>query len=127
VELVVLAPLLLAFAMLAVVAGRMTTARMDVAQAARQAARAASLERDPAAAERAARRTATEALAGQRVTCARLDLTVDIGRLRPGGSVTVRVACTQTLSDLTGLALPATAETSASFTSPVDTYRGDLP
>jgi hypothetical protein len=107
-----------------VAAGRATSAHIDVAEAARQAARAASLARDPATAERAARQTAAAALASDRITCTDVDFAVDTTRLRPGGSVTVRVSCTRRL---TGLALPAATRTSASFTSPVDAYRGDPP
>jgi len=126
VEVALLTPLLILFAVLALGLGRLGTARLDLDSAARQAARAASIARDPATAARAARATAGQALAGHRLTCAELTIGVDLSRFQPGGTVTVQVACTVQLAGLTRTGLPAARTLTSTFTSPIDVHRGQL-
>jgi hypothetical protein len=96
---------------------------MDLHTTAAAAARAASLQRDPAAAQAAAETTAAHADTG----CTSLIVRVDTSGFRPGGTVTATVTCTVDLSDLAGLAVPGTTTLTATATSPVDLWRGTTP
>ena len=126
-ELVLVTPLLMLILLLIVAAGRLTDARLQVDSAAMQAARAASLARDPAAAISQAQTTAQVALASDHVTCDPLTVTPDTTLFRPGGQVSVQVSCTVSLAGLTLLHLPGSQTLTASFTSPIDLYRGTGP
>ena len=106
-ELVLLTPLLLLLLLFVVALGRLSGARLEVDGAAAQAARAASIARDPATAVAMATQTATAALGSDHVTCAQLTVSTNTAQFAPGGSVAVTVTCTVALSDLTGLRLPA--------------------
>lgn len=121
VELTLLAPLLVLFLLLVVALGRMATARADVDGAAHDAARAASVARDPARAEQSSRQAAAATLADRGVTCRRLDVVVDISAFRPGGWVAADVTCSVDLADLSLLRLPGTKAVHARFVEPVDT------
>lgn len=123
-ELVLVTPLLLMFVLLAVGAGRLATARADVDGAARTAARAASMRRDPVSASLAARQTAVATLAERHVTCRQLDLTTDTRAFHPGGWVAVELACTVDLSDLSLLRLPGSRAIHTRFLESVDALRG---
>jgi hypothetical protein len=111
-----------------VAAGRLGVAREQVQQAAREAARAASLARGPGAAELAARRAAADSLAGSPGSCPQFTVELDASGLTapPGrtGRVAATVTCRVPLADLAGLPLPAEHAMSASFAAPVDRYRG---
>ena len=127
VELVILTPLLILLLMFVVAFGRLASARIDVNAAAAQAARAASIARDPAAATANAQQTASSALAGEHLTCAHLSVDVDLSDFTPGGSVAVTVYCVVQLADLSGLAMPAAKTISDRFATPIDRYRGVSP
>ncbi|RIQ20169.1 TadE/TadG family type IV pilus assembly protein [Jiangella rhizosphaerae] len=124
-ELAVLAPGLLLLIALIALAGRYAVADGAVDQAAAEAARAASLQRTPAAGRDAAAEVARSALAGQGLSCLRTEVDVDVSGLRapPGqrGRVTVTVRCPLRVADLP-LRVPAITLT-ATAVSPVDTYR----
>ncbi len=122
-ELVLLTPLLILLLLFVVALGRLAGARLEVDGAAAQAARAASIARDPAIATAMATQTAAAALGSDHVTCAHLTVATDIAAFAPGGQVTVTVTCTVDLADLTGLRLPPAESISSSATSVVDTYR----
>ena len=122
-ELVLLTPLLILVLLFVVALGRLAGARIDVDGAAAQAARAASIARDPATATATATQTATAALGSDNVTCAQLSVSTDTAQFQPGGLVAVTVTCTVSLSDLTGLRLPASESISSRFVEVVDTYR----
>jgi Flp pilus assembly protein TadG len=124
-ELVRVTPFLVLLLLFAVAAGRLVDARLDVDSAAQQAARAASLARTPEAASAQATQVAQAALAGQSVTCDPAVITPDTSNFTPGGEVTVQVTCTVRLSDLSLLHIPGTETITSTFTSPVDTYRGE--
>ena len=123
-ELVLITPLLIMIMLLIVGAGRLVDARLQVDSAARQAARAASLARDPATASAQAGATARAALASEHITCNPLGVSLDTTAFRPGGQVTVTVSCAVSLSGLSLLRLPGSETLTASFSSPVDAYRG---
>ncbi|MGH9295630.1 MAG: TadE/TadG family type IV pilus assembly protein [Acidimicrobiales bacterium] len=122
-ELVLVTPLLILLLVFVVALGRLASARLDVDGAAGEAARAASIATDPAAATAAASQTADAALGSDHVTCADLAVSTDTASFAPGGSVAVTVTCTVALGDLTGLRLPASESVSSTATSVIDTYR----
>jgi len=122
-ELVILTPLLILLLLFVVALGRLAGAHIDVDGAAAQAARAASIARNPAVAAVSAQQTASSALSSQHITCAHLDVSVDTSDFVPGGSVAVTVSCAVNLSDLTGLHLPVTETVANRFVEPIDTYR----
>ncbi|HZT67392.1 MAG TPA: TadE/TadG family type IV pilus assembly protein [Acidimicrobiales bacterium] len=126
-ELAILTPLLILFLLLVVALGRLSGARGEVDGAAAQAARAASITRDPSAATLAAQQTAAASLASEHLTCAHLGVAVDTAAFAPGGTVAVTVSCTVGLSTLTGLHLPATRTLTDRFVEPIDTYRSATP
>jgi Flp pilus assembly protein TadG len=117
-------PLLLLFVLVAVGFGRLADARLQVNDAASQAARAASIARDPGTAAAVARRMAMASLAGHHLTCQPVAVTVDTSAFRPGGVVTARITCTVSLADLAPLPVPGTETVEAAASSPIDVYRG---
>jgi Flp pilus assembly protein TadG len=123
-ELVLITPLLMLLLLLIVAAGRLAGARLQVDSAAMQAARAASLARDPATAAADATATAQAALASEHITCSPLGVSPDTADFTPGGQVSVQVSCTVSLSGLSLLHLPGAETLTSQFTSPVDTWRG---
>ncbi|WP_248961865.1 TadE family protein [Sphaerisporangium perillae] len=89
VETVMLAPVFLLFLMFLVGAGRVVEAQGEVNGAARDAARAASVQRTRSTAERAARDAAGSALDGE----CRPVVTLSGSDWREGGSVRATVTC----------------------------------
>ena len=122
-ELVLLTPLLILLLLFVVGLGRLSGARIEVDGAAAQAARAASIARTPATATLAAKQTATSALGSDHITCARLSVNTDTAQFTPGGSVAVTVTCTVSLSELTGLRVPASESVTNRSVAVIDQYR----
>jgi len=126
-ELVVLAPVLLALLGLVIAAGRTSVAQGSVDAAARDAARQASLALSPAAARDAGRVSARAALARDGLDCTSLTVYLDTSQFGlPVGqpaAVTARVRCTVPLSDLALPGLPGAETLSGEFASPLDLYR----
>ncbi|RKS04970.1 TadE-like protein [Nocardiopsis sp. Huas11] len=125
VELALLVPVLLLALLLVVVAGRQVSAALITQDAASVAARAASLQRDPASARTHAHQAAKGELADRGVVCDPFTASIDTSRFGAGGVAGVEVACTVTVIDLGGLGGQRTL--SATATSPVDPYRGPTP
>ena len=123
VELVLLTPLLILVLLFVVALGRLASARLEVDSAAAQAARAASMARDPATAAALARQFAAAGLAGHRLTCAPLAVSTDTAAFTPGGWVAVQVTCTASLAGLSLLALPGSETITSRFVEPLDVYR----
>jgi Flp pilus assembly protein TadG len=124
-ELAVLTPLLIAFMLLVVFAGRVAQAEGDVAHAAHEAARAASLVGSPTAAVEAGEHTAAANIATGAVACRHLDVSVDTTDLVPGGHVVVTVACEADFADIAMLAVPGSRTFSATAIEVIDTYRAE--
>lgn len=125
-ELVVLTPVLLAVLLLVVAAGRITAAHGQVDNAARDAARAASLTRSLPAAQVAAEQMAHASLDAEHLTCQHLQLQVSGGFTVPAGqvaSVRVALSCTAALADLALPGLPGARTERAVYDAPLDTYR----
>ncbi len=127
VEVALLAPALLLLLSFAVLAGRTQIAEGAVAEAARAAAREASLARDPATATMLASAQAQRTLTAQDLRCERTTVDVDTGGFQapPGkpGDVTVSITCVVDMADLLAPGLPGSVTVDATFTSPVDAYR----
>ena len=127
VELALLAPALLLLLSFAVFAGRTQIAEGAVQEAARAAAREASLARDPATAAALAGAQAERTLAAQNLRCQRTTVDVDTAGfqapLGQPGDVTVSITCVVGMADLLAPGLPGSVTVEASFISPVDAYR----
>ena len=106
-------------------AGRITAARNDVNAAARDAARAASIQTDRQAGAAAAEQTTRAALGDRNVTCAELRVSTVYRPLTVGDMVQVTVSCTVGLRDLVGLGLPGNRVVVAVGYEPLDRYRGN--
>jgi Flp pilus assembly protein TadG len=126
-ELVILAPILLALLSLVIAAGRTTVAQGSVDAAARDAARQASIALTPAAAQTAGLVSARAALRQDGLDCSPA-VVIDTSQFTsvPVGqpaAVTAVVSCAVPLANLALPGLPGAAHLSARFTSPLDTYR----
>jgi len=131
VELVILAPAVLALIALVVVGGRVALANNAVSGVAGSAARAASLARSPAQAHAAARTAALSTLAQQRLHCLNTQVDVDtIGFAAPpgaGATVRVDVYCTVALNDMAIPGIPGSRILHDYSISPLDPYRETTP
>lgn len=123
VELVLITPLLLVLVLVVVSTGRLVHVRLQLESAASQAARAASLARDQTRAIQAAADTARVTLNELAISCASLDVATDVSDHRPGGQVTVRLACAVGQDHFAGLAVPVQRTITAEATSAVDRWR----
>jgi Flp pilus assembly protein TadG len=124
-ELAVLTPLLIGFMLLVLFAGRVAQAEADVAHAAHEAARAATLRGDPQAAVTAAEEMAAANIAEGGLACRRLDVAVDTGAFAAGGQVMVTLSCEASFADLAMLAVPGSRIFTATAIEVIDTYRAD--
>ncbi|WP_331758259.1 TadE/TadG family type IV pilus assembly protein [Streptomyces anulatus] len=127
-ETAVLAPVTIGLLLLMIAFGRVTDADGAVDSAARAAARAASLERDAGTAQSAARAAADRSLQGEGITCTTSSVDIDTAGyaldLGVDATVTATIACTADLSDIGLPGLPGAKTLTASWSSPIDTYRG---
>lgn len=122
-ELVVVTPLLVLLLLVVVALGRLADARLIVADAAHQAARAASLTRTEAEARTQAQRAANTAIKNSGSACTRPRVTLTTNGLAPGATVSVRISCTADLGDLTRTRMPGHVALSGTAFSVVDAYR----
>jgi hypothetical protein len=120
VEIVILAPVMLAFLMLIAAAGRLVAVKGDLEAASRDAARAASLERDPTSASSAARSVVSDSLDVQSIDCQPPSLG---GNFVAGGYVSVNLTCRVSYDGLGLIGLPGSVEVKATSDAPIDTYR----
>lgn len=126
-ELAVLAPVFLLFLALIVAGGRVALAHGAVQAAARDAARQASIARDPATAQADAYTSAVATLESEGLDCAPQVTVNTAGLSVPAGqpgTVTATVSCTMPLSVVALPGLPGSVTEQASAASPVDPYRG---
>lgn len=122
-ELAVLTPLLIAFMLLVVYAGRVVQTEADISHAAYVAARAASLTGGPAAAESAAGQAAAANITEGGVACRSLTVTVDTTMFAAGGRVGVTVTCVASYADLSLLAVPGTRTFTSTAVEVIDFHR----
>lgn len=123
-ELVLVTPLLLMLLVFATLAGRLTGARGEVSAAARDAARAASIQRSAAAAGPAASAAADATLADHDFRCTSVRTDTDVSGFERGGMVAVEVRCDVELRDLSPLPLPGSRTVAAEAVEVVDEFRG---
>jgi Flp pilus assembly protein TadG len=123
----ILAPGVIAFFVLVVIAGRVVLAHQAVDAAAFSAARTASLTRSAGAAAAEGDAAARASLASQGVNCRSLTITIDVSEFSvPVGqsaTITAQITCVAELSDVALPGMPGTMTLVSSFTSPLDRYR----
>ncbi|MFD8416897.1 TadE/TadG family type IV pilus assembly protein [Streptomyces sp. NPDC059650] len=126
-EAVILFPAIILVLLLVVAFGRISSADNAVDTAARNAARAASLERNGAAAGSAGEQMARSVLNQQGLACTSTSVSIETGgfaaRIGDAASTTATVQCTVRLSDIGLPGLPGAKTMTSSFTSPIDSYR----
>ncbi|GAA4199827.1 TadE/TadG family type IV pilus assembly protein [Microbispora amethystogenes] len=114
--------------LLGVAGGRITVASAAVEAAARDAARQASIARSASEAGRTAESSARESLRSRGVRCDSVSVRLSTsGFSRPVGSpatVSATVFCSVPLDDVAFPGLPGSVARRATFTSPLDPYRG---
>ena len=112
------------FLLLVVFAGRVAQAENDVRSAAHEAARAATVQATPDAADARAREVAAANLTTSGVACSEgTTVTVGLTDWRPGGWVTVTVTCAASLRDVASLGVPGTQTFTATAVEVIDTFR----
>lgn len=127
-ELTLLAPVLVMLMVLVgVVAHRVVDARLRLDSTAHQAARAASIERSAAGADRAAGDLAGAALGSAGPSCAEFSVATDTSDFRAGGTVSVTVSCSVDLAGGLLLGVPGRVDVTATATEPVDAFRSVVP
>jgi Flp pilus assembly protein TadG len=120
VEIVILAPLLILFILVLVAFGQLVDGRGALDGAARDAARAGSLQGQRAAADRAALQAATADLRG--ICQGAISMTTNgTNWTADGGSYAVQLSCRVRGLAVVGLNIPTTM--SSQFASPLDPYR----
>lgn len=128
VELAILAPAFLALILLAAMVGRVAIAHNAVTVAAHDAARAASISREAGTAADRAEAAARRALADQGLACTELVVDPDTTEFaRPAGepaAVSVTIACRVAVADIVPVPGARARWVSATFVSPLDTWRG---
>lgn len=125
-EMVILAPALILMLLLVIAAGRIADAHQAIEAAAHDAARQASIARDPATARTNALSSAQASLARQGLSCPATVSVDTSGFARPIGkpaTVRTRVTCTVHLADVATSGIPPVTLT-AHFVSPLDPFRG---
>ncbi|MCV2394549.1 pilus assembly protein [Actinotalea sp. M2MS4P-6] len=122
VEVVVLVPVMLGLLLLVVAMGRFVSAQGVATSLARDAVRAASLERDADSALDVARRTAAAAPGGLTCSPAELD-----GAFAAGGVVTVVLDCRVSWDQLGFIGLPGSVRVTGTSSAPIDVYRRTAP
>lgn len=125
-EMAIIAPALLTGLLMLIAAGRMSLAHGALDAASRDAARQASLARDPASARAAALSSTRAALTREGLACSP-SVTVDTtGFSAPVGrraAVTARVSCEVRLADIALPGVPGSRRITSDFSSPLDPYR----
>lgn len=126
-EAMILLPALLLVLLLVIALGRISSSDNAVDAAARNAARAASLERSAGAARSAGQNVAHQVLSRQGLQCTATSVSISTdGFTAPIGepaTTAATVRCTVRLSDIGLPGLPGSKTLTSTFTSPLDSYR----
>lgn len=122
-ELTLIAPALLALALVVAVVSSIAGTRSEVDDAAWEAARAASLTRSLSDAQAAADNAVGDRLSGRHWRCLDRLVTLDGTRFEPGGAVAVTVTCRVRLADGLPL-LPGVVTFRSRSAEPLERYRG---
>jgi Flp pilus assembly protein TadG len=126
-ELTLLMPALLMLLLFVVFCGRLAEARLRVNDAAHQAARAATIARNPTQASTDAQAAAQNSLAQAGVSCRQLAVDTQLAGFQPGATLSVTLTCHLDTADLALLSLPTTIGVSARADSVIDRWRGGSP
>ncbi len=118
VEIVILTPVLMMFVMLIVAGGRYVAVQGDIQATARDAVRAASLERDFESARAAAGVVVARSL-DRDTSCGPPDLS----GFAQGGTARVTLACTVSYAGLGLVGLPGNVAVTGVSNAPIDVYR----
>lgn len=124
--LVLMAPIMLLFALLIFSLGRQVDAHAQIRSAAAAAAQAAALQRSPSRAQSAAFAAAERALVDPKACPGGPAVTLDLSDFTPGGTVKVTVRCTPSTADL-GALNPPSPRFQASAVATIDPLRADAP
>ncbi|MER5973392.1 TadE/TadG family type IV pilus assembly protein [Streptomyces sp. NPDC002055] len=119
VEVVILAPVMILFILVLVAFGQLVDGRGAVDGAARDAARAGSIQKDPGLAMSEARKAAESDLAD--VCAGGVTVRKTSAGFKAGGFFTVEVSCQVRGLDMLGLDIPT--KLTGTSTSPLDRYR----
>ena len=126
-ELVILAPSLMAFVALIVFGARVSLAQQAVQVAANDASRSASIERTQDAAVASGTRSASATLSTQEVECRSVDVAVDASEFEAAlgerATATATVTCVVSMGSLSIMGIPGEIEISRTASSPIDSYR----
>ena len=120
IEVALLVPIIIVLLLFTVAGARLTDTRGDIDGAARDAARAASVQPTPEAARAAAEESVRVSLAERSRPCSLSRVAVDLSRFVAGGTVAVEVACGVALDDLAFPGLPGTKVLTSRFVAPID-------
>ncbi|MGH3320762.1 MAG: TadE/TadG family type IV pilus assembly protein [Streptosporangiaceae bacterium] len=121
IEVAILAPVIVIFMLLMIGLGRVVEAKAQVGGAARDAARAASVQRYESGAQQAAEQAASRDLANW---CVRPPTVVRTGGVfAPGALITYEVRCRVDLTGLEVIGFTPTKTVTEDATAPIDTYR----
>ncbi len=129
-EMVIITPFILLLLQFLVFSGRFVDARSDVVSASRDAARAASIQRNAVDAAAIADVTVDATLDGEGIRCrpapiVRVRFTgSNGGGFAPGNFVHVSVTCGVRISDLSWLSLPLTRSSTVEAVEVIDVFRG---
>ena len=129
-EFVTITPVLLLFIVLAIAAGRIQMVHQAAQSAAQDAAREASLARNPDDALQRAQDAAKSTLASQGIRCEDRGPDVTVGTagfaaaVGQAGEVTATVVCIVPLADLAVPGVPGTDKIQVTMVSELDRYRG---
>ena len=118
IEVVILTPVLMGFVMLIVACGRYVAVQGDMQATARDAVRAASLQRDYESARAAAGVVVDQSL-DRDTSCTAVTLT----GFAQGGTARVELACSVSYAGLGLIGLPGSVSVSAASHAPIDVYR----
>ena len=122
-ELVVLTPMLIAFALVIAFAGRAVMSWQQVSDAARTSLDAAVVQQSPPAAADAAAVTAFEELQADGLRCSPYAVATDTAAFAPGGRVSVEVTCGIAFVTLGLGDVPASVTLSAGALAAIEPYR----
>jgi Flp pilus assembly protein TadG len=119
IEVVILIPVLFLFTMLVVAFGRFVDTRGEVESLARDAVRAASLERTAAAGQAAAQAVTARPLPNT-ISCDTVQIQ---GSFAPGSTITARLDCRVSWAGLGLIGLNGSTPVSGESSAPLDTLR----
>ncbi len=123
IELVVLTPVIVFFALVALALGRFELVREEMVSAARAAAEAASVVPSAGDAQQAALAAASPIVANQVHSCTQLNVVADTDHFVPGGFVKVVVSCQINFTDLSIPGMPGHTAVQVAVSAPIDPFR----